>query len=115
MDFFTGNGSIIYAVCSKNRKICLKQHIKYFNFRSKIQLDHPLIYLPSVFFRNRKDDREGRTRVSDARRSERRRTEEKSRSRVDKRESERDRHSNSKSKSKTRDEEKESNARHEIQ
>ena len=27
---------------TKNRKRSLKQHIKYFNFRSKIQLDHPV-------------------------------------------------------------------------
>ena len=33
-----------YSICclrdTKNRKRCLKQHLKYFNFRSKIQLDH---------------------------------------------------------------------------
>ena len=27
---------------AKNRKISLKQHIKYFNFRSEIQLGHPV-------------------------------------------------------------------------
>ena len=27
---------------TKNRKRDLKQHIKYFNFRSKILLDHPI-------------------------------------------------------------------------
>ena len=39
-----------YSICSvrdtvchtKNRKRSLKQHIEYFNFRSKIQLDHPV-------------------------------------------------------------------------
>ena len=27
---------------SKNRKRFIKQHIKYFNFRSKVQLNHPV-------------------------------------------------------------------------
>ena len=27
---------------AKNKKISLKQHIRYFNFRSKIQLDYPV-------------------------------------------------------------------------
>ena len=27
---------------TKNRKIALKHHIRYFNFRSKFQLDHPV-------------------------------------------------------------------------
>ena len=34
---------ILFERChTKNRKRCLKQHIKYFNFMSKIQLDHPV-------------------------------------------------------------------------
>ena len=40
---------------SRNRKISLKQHIKYFTFRSKIQLDHPVQPIPvsgtGLFFR----------------------------------------------------------------
>ena len=35
---------------SKSRKISLKQHIKYFNFRSKIQMDHPVTSVSSVAF-----------------------------------------------------------------
>ena len=29
---------------TKNRKRSIKQHIKYFNIRSKIQLDHPVVF-----------------------------------------------------------------------
>ena len=32
---------------TKNRKRSVKQHIKYFNFRSKVLLDHPVHSLPS--------------------------------------------------------------------
>ena len=31
---------------TKNRVVFLKQHIKYFNFQSKIQLDHPVRTIP---------------------------------------------------------------------
>ena len=56
--FYSGNGSIIYMLFErrhtcKNRKISIKQHIEYFNFRSKTQLDHrvqqsrwPTFFLP---------------------------------------------------------------------
>ena len=39
---------------TKNRKISIiKQHIKCFNFRSKIQLDHPVEYVPRARVRVR--------------------------------------------------------------
>ena len=47
-EFHTGNGSILFYICclidvhAKNRGD-LKQHEKYFNFLSKIQLDHPVL------------------------------------------------------------------------
>ena len=45
--FYTGNGStvscMLVEICrAKNRKRDLKQHTKYFNFWSKIQLVHPV-------------------------------------------------------------------------
>ena len=35
----------LFDICHiKNRKRYFKQHMKYFNFRSKIQLDHPVLW-----------------------------------------------------------------------
>ena len=34
----------VFERCNcKNKKISIKQHIKYFNFRSIIPLDHPVV------------------------------------------------------------------------
>ena len=45
---FTSDMEVLYVLfkkCpTKNRKISLKQHIKYFNFRNTIQLDHPVSF-----------------------------------------------------------------------
>ena len=47
-EFYTGNESIAYAVLSRNvilkieREEISQTALKYFNFRSKIQLDHPV-------------------------------------------------------------------------
>ena len=43
--FYIGNGTIINVgerCRTKKSKISLKQHITYFHFRSKIQLNHPV-------------------------------------------------------------------------
>ena len=40
---------VLFERChTKNGKRYLKQHLKYFNFRSKIQLDHPVRFVLSV-------------------------------------------------------------------
>ena len=44
--FYTLNGSMLFDRChTKNRKRSFKQHIKYLNLQSKIQLNHPVKYI----------------------------------------------------------------------